>query len=382
MIGKTAGIKTELLIGGEESFQVILKEIRASRRNIYINMFIWRDDIIGNTVAQALLDAADRGVMVEIVKDRYGILCEYSEEDKSSFFHKDPSLKERLEILCMEIPYQPGLILRKFSMGDGELLHRMQNHQNIIIRANKYRRDHSKFYLFDDKTVVLGGINIEDKEIRGDRHGHLYLDYMVRIESHDVIDELNIILRGGACSDKGVFGLNMSGNPETFGIRKRYKEMFNEARQEITIVMAYIMPLDDMMEALEHALDRGVKIRLLIPARANYLNTSNHYTALQLYDYSNANGGKLELYMSEMMTHIKAIVTDQTITTGSANMTGKAFEQLGELNVFLPNDEGAFAHSIITNIETVFEKAVRVTSRSQLKYSKFMLFWEKLVMSR
>ena len=77
--------------------------MREARESIYINMFIWRDDVIGNTIARELLEAADRGVKVEIVKDRYGILCEYSEEDQSSFFHKDPRLPEKAEKLSNAI---------------------------------------------------------------------------------------------------------------------------------------------------------------------------------------------------------------------------------------------------------------------------------------
>ena len=76
-----------LLVDGAQAFPEILRCIDEATSSIVINMFIWRDDEIGNRIAQALLCAADRGVRVEIIKDRYGCVCEYSEEGQRSFFH-------------------------------------------------------------------------------------------------------------------------------------------------------------------------------------------------------------------------------------------------------------------------------------------------------
>lgn len=371
-----------LMVSGKKAFPVILEEIRTAQHSIYMNVFIWRDDVIGNTVAGALLEAADRGVRVEIVKDRYGILCEYSEEDQSSFFHKDPGLLETAEIFCMKAFYQPDILLKRRSMGDGILLHRMQAHPLITIHAEEYRRDHSKFYIFDEKTIILGGINIEDKENGADRQGRSYLDYMVRIDSPEAVKELRSALRGESGSGEGLFGMNLPGRTDLFGIRRRYLDLIHASQKELSIIMAYIMPLEDMLDALEQALDRGVRVRMLIPEKANFLNASNRASVMRLFDYAARNGKSLEVYLSGLMTHIKAMISDSTITTGSANMTGKAFVQLGELNVFAPNDGSGFALSVLDSFRQIFEKAQHVTKRSQLKYSKIMLFLEKIFMSR
>lgn len=68
-------------------------------------MFIWRDDLIGNKIAQAVLEAADRGVKVEISVDRYGVILEKSEEVKKSFFHKEQTFVEKLKIKALECIY-------------------------------------------------------------------------------------------------------------------------------------------------------------------------------------------------------------------------------------------------------------------------------------
>ena len=65
-----------LLVNGNNAFPEIIKSIEKAKESIYINMFIWRDDEIGNRVAAAVLGAADRGVKVNISVDRYGVVLE------------------------------------------------------------------------------------------------------------------------------------------------------------------------------------------------------------------------------------------------------------------------------------------------------------------
>ena len=68
----------------------------------FTNMFIWRDDRIGNRIAKAILTAADRGVKVYLSVDRYGVVLEKSEECKRSFFHKTQSLSEKPKISILK----------------------------------------------------------------------------------------------------------------------------------------------------------------------------------------------------------------------------------------------------------------------------------------
>ena len=108
------GNKISLLIGGKQAFPVILQEIRNCRESIYICMFVWREDLIGKQIARELLLAADRGVKIVIDKDRYGILCECSEENRNSLFHKDPVFKDIVGINIFKILYDIFIYLHSF----------------------------------------------------------------------------------------------------------------------------------------------------------------------------------------------------------------------------------------------------------------------------
>ena len=370
----------ELLVGGQQAFPAILDEIRAAQHSIHICMFVWRDDDIGRTIAEELFEAADRGVKINIVKDRNGLFCEYSEEDQSSFFHKLLSPIEIFKINIMKILYQPELLFKPFSRKNEELLNKIKGHPNITVDSEEYRMDHSKYYIFDEKTIIMGGINIEDKENGADIHGTHYIDYMVKIKNEEAVQELHEKLKNGPGNGDSLFALNVPGYKES-GIIQAYLKMIDDTSQELSIIMSYLMPIKEITDALKRALDRGVKIRLLIPEKANYLNDSNRYTAMVLYDYANKNGYDFRIYMSEKMTHIKAMISENTISIGSANLTGRSLWKQGELNLFTQNDDSDFARSVKENFETIFADSMQVKNTQQLKHSKLVVLMEKFEMS-
>jgi len=86
-----------LLVDGKEAFERVIDRIKNAKRHIRINMFIWRDDRIGDAIAAELLLAADRGIRVELTKDLLGAVFEKSEENKQSFFHKRLSWRTYLK---------------------------------------------------------------------------------------------------------------------------------------------------------------------------------------------------------------------------------------------------------------------------------------------
>ena len=103
---KNTSVKTgnfSLLIDGKQAFPEILRCIEHAERSIGINMFIWRDDAIGNRIAAAVLAAAERVVQVDISVDRYGVVLEKAEESKKSFFHKRQTPAEKVKIVALEL---------------------------------------------------------------------------------------------------------------------------------------------------------------------------------------------------------------------------------------------------------------------------------------
>ena len=268
-------MKTELLVDGKNAFPEIIRCIRNARESILINMFIWRNDTIGCTLARELLAAADRGVKVTISKDRYGMICETCEESRQSFFNRRPSLAEKLKIAALALCYNRDRSHAPHDtcLDNGSLLHALLEHPNIDAMYDKNKYDHSKFYLFDGETLIFGGINVEDKENGQDYAGRAYHDYMVKLTEAPLIAEFLECRRSPASG--GTFEMNLKERGNWFGMKDAYLKLIDAAEKSLTIVMAYFSALPEFETAILGAAQRGVDVRIVIPAYANFQGDLN-----------------------------------------------------------------------------------------------------------
>lgn len=329
-----------MLKNGKEAFPSLLRDMEEAKEKIFINMFIWRNDAIGCRMAEAVLRAADRGVKIEIVKDRYGIVCETCEENERSFFHREPSVTERLKSSFLKAFYNRNRSMRPAAVeeDDGRLLGALLKHPNIRLSVS-YRFDHSKFYLFDDRILTFGGINIEDKENGSDYAGREYRDYMVRIEDPEAVKLFRRVREEPSFSTGMPFGMNVKEPERFFDMEGRYLHLIREAEKELTFVMAYWSPVPAFLQAVREAVDRGVSVRILCPEKANFQNDLNRETLTRLYHMTD---GRLEVRLSPCMVHTKLIMSEKELSFGSCNITKKAFRQLDELNLFLQASDSGF----------------------------------------
>lgn len=366
----------QLLTGGKAAFPEILRLIKAARTSVEINMFIWRADTIGCAIADALLDAADRGVKVDISVDRYGFVLEKCEECMNSFFHERPTLSESIKIGSLKLLY-PELHPKK-PMPDThtELLARMLVHRNISISRDVFKADHSKYYIFDGEVLLLGGINIEDKENGADISGRVYGDYMVKLEGSEYVKAFRDKLNTGIDADIGLrFSINRKTNHRAFEMHDVYLDIINSAERELVIVMAYFSPLGEFVTAITEAALRGVDVKVMIPKKANFQNDLNRRTVHMLKEKS---GGRAEVFLSEKMLHTKLMYSEKTLSLGSTNITRKAFGQLDELNLTLDADSPTAAE-VKADIAREMAAAVRAESADNVRYRRLMAWLEGFV---
>lgn len=344
-------MEVELLTDGKNAFPEIIRCIRRARESIFINMFIWRNDTIGCTLVRELLAAADRGVKVTISKDRYGVICETCEESRQSFFNRRVSLAERLKIAALALFYNRDRshAPHDTEVDSGALLHALLDHPNIDAVYDKNKYDHSKFYLFDGKTLIFGGVNVEDKENGQDYAGRSYHDYMVKLTEPPLIAEFLENRRSPASG--GTFEMNLKERGNWFGMKDAYLTLINGAETHLTIVMAYFSPLPEFESAILDAARRGASVRVVISACANFQDDLNKKTVRRLMKKSS---GAIKVYAYPGMLHAKLLMSEKALSLGSCNITKKAFGQLDELNLSVPNDASAFAESVRKSVEDTF----------------------------
>lgn len=371
----------KLLTDGKMAFPEIIDLITGSKNSIYINMFIWRNDDIGRRLAKEILDAADRGVEVTISKDRYGAVLEYCEECRSSFFHREPTGSELFNSYVLEWFYHLGMTGPKnVPASNDELYSAFINHPRIKTEDRKNKYDHSKYYIFDNKTVVLGGINIEDKELTVDWRGQSYHDYMVKITEPELVS--GFIRKTQETSEMDVsvgpnttFNINRKEPVRHFEMRDSYLKIINESEKSLLMLMAYISTLPDFMKALLDASERGVDISIVIPRAANFQDDLNKKCISRLIRES---GGKIKAYLYPNMLHAKLVMSEKTISVGSCNITKKAFKTLDELNIVADNDDSDFAASVKKSVKDSIEESAPFTEN--VKYSRLRAGLESIIM--
>ncbi|MBE6910446.1 MAG: phosphatidylserine/phosphatidylglycerophosphate/cardiolipin synthase family protein [Ruminococcaceae bacterium] len=364
-----------LLVDGAEAFPEIIRRIRASERSVYVNMFIWRDDAIGGALARELLRSAERGVRVGIVKDRYGALCEYAEEGQRSFFHPNLCPAERVSIWTLELLYGSDLLFRERTGQENALCRALRAHPNVTVSADKFRRDHSKFWVFDDEILILGGVNVEDKENGADRAGRRYRDYMVELRGADAVRRFWERREAAGPDADDLFAFNRKEPRRCFELKNRYLRLIGGAEHELTILMAYFAPDREITDAIRRAAARGAAVRLVMPARANFTDAGNKRVLRSLLGCPG-----VALHLTDRMLHAKLLMSEREITIGSCNISKKAFRQLDELNVFLPNDDGTFARAVRASVEETVALSHPVTDASALRYSRAVAALESLLM--
>lgn len=360
---------------GKEAFPAIIEAIGGARKSLDINMFIWRDDEIGNRVAEAVLAAAERGVRVTISVDRYGVVLEKAEECMRSFFHKSQSLIERIKSRILATAYPtPGM---RYPVRDEEsaLYRKIMAHPNITVERDTFKADHSKFYVIDEEILFLGGINVEDKENGADMHGRIYGDLMVGLFGRDYVAAFRAAREGRPTNTDYAFPLNRKTH-KIFAVREHYLDLIRAAERELVIVMPYFSPLSDFMREIAAAAARGVSVTVMIPARSNFQDDTNKKAVRRLFRMTD---GRIALYFTPKMLHTKLIATEKTVSFGSANITKKAFSQLDELNFARPSIPDPFTAALAEVIRTELAGAKRIESEKDIKYRHLIALFEGLI---
>ena len=372
-MGENKHIK--LLVDGKNAFPEIIKCINEAEKSVKINMFIWRADEIGIKLAKELIKAADRGVKIFISIDRYGVVLEKSEECMLSFFHEKLTLSEKIKIQSLKLFYPSLQSKEKIKDLHMPLLRKMLSHPNIKISRKIFKADHSKYYIFDEKILIMGGINVEDKENGKDIRGIAYQDYMIKLAGREYVKAFREKLENYEDTLENIkFRLNIKKKDHNyFEIKRHYIDLINSSEKYLTIVMAYFSPVEEITDAILKAYERGVKVTLVIPENANFQNDSNKKTAYYLMKKTN-NG--INTYFSPKMLHTKLIFNEKTISFGSSNITKKAFNQLSEINFVLEKGEEYLRKELIESVNENIRLSEKIKTYKKIPYNRFMAYLE------
>ena len=278
-----SGDSVTLLDGGARAFPRMLDAIRNASRSVHLEAYSFALDAIGRSFIGALSGAARQGVAVSVVIDGWGSL--------GSGRSVAAMLKEAG---CEVILFNP---LRS-------------------LLAGRLRRNHRKLLLVDGKVAFVGGINIADEYVDGERP---WADLALEVRGPAALrlhDWLRGIRHPHAPSSKvRIFVSGWGGGRK---LLKRYLRAFRAASNHLLLAHAYFLPNRRVVRSLIAATRRGVRVTLLLAGRTDV--PLARVATMRLYQKFLRAG--VELYeWNHSVLHAKAAAVDeQVLLVGSFNL--------------------------------------------------------------
>lgn len=346
----------------DPTFDLVVEELAKAKESVEIFMYVWRSDEVGNRIGAAVLAAADRGVQVRIIKDIGAIMCEVIEMNRKPFFPRPIPAIKRLAYRLIAPTFPDTFVEDDYTQ---ELGTRLLAHPNVTVEwVNK---THTKYYIFDERLLVTGSINIED------RHQD-YFDYMLAVDDPALVSRLRQRLAGEVDFDpvRPVDFLCNTHHPDgrsVFEIKPEVLRLLGAARESLYVEVAYLGD-PGFRDAVVAAARRGVQVTFLFSREANIGNDVNYWAIHDLYTRA-----PMEVYLTETMIHAKLLlIDDEIIVTGSCNMNIFSLQKAAELDLVI-RDHPELSDPIRALIRRRLAVSRRVESAEELSHYKPLIAW-------
>lgn len=356
------GNRLTLLRSGTEYFPALLAAIEAARHEVYLETYIFQDDVTGRRVADALCAAALRRVHVHLLVDGFG--------------SKD----------------MPATMVSALRESGVRMLVFRKVLSPWVIKRNRLRRMHRKIACVDGRVAFVGGINVIDDM---DTPGHVppRYDYAIQVEGPLVgaVREAAARLwrwiawvslkqrwpaRRNPQSEYPQAGDQRAALVVRDNVRHRsdiedaYLAAIEGARSEIVIANAYFFPGRRFRRALTAAARRGVSVTLLLQGRVEYLLL--HYASRALYGSLLQAGVEILEYHKSFLHAKVAVIDGRWATVGSSNIDPFSLLLAREANIVV--DDRRFAAELRLSLHQAMEGGALAVRSHWLRLS----FWRRL----
>lgn len=356
-----AGNRAETLLNGDQIFPAMLSAIRAAKRTITFETYIYWSGKVGKEFADALSERARAGVRVHILIDWVG--------------------SQKMEEALLEQMRQSGVEIHKYHPLRWYTIDRINN------------RTHRKLLVVDGVVGFTGGVGIADEwsgnaqdpdhwrdthyRLEGPAVAHMqaaFLDNWMKV-SGAVLDSESYFPRiepdGPHIAQ--MFQSSAAGGAESMHLM--YLLSVAAATRSIDLAMAYFVPDEVALDALEAALRRGVKVRIIMPGPITDASLVRR-ASRSLWGSILQAGAELYEYQPTMY-HCKVLVVDGLwVSVGSTNFDARSFRLNDEANLNIYDRE--FAQRQIADFENDLKRSRRVTYEEWASRPWTEKAWEKL----
>ncbi len=297
------GNRIDCVFSPAEARAWLFDAIDQAEHSIYLETYIFEPDETGRALLRRLVAKARSGVQVKLLIDTFGSLNAWLRRGEFA----------ELETAGGQVAFFQPL--------------------SSLFRSRINLRNHRKIYLFDQRLLISGGINLAAEYLDPEQEG-AWVDLTYRLQGPAVhafletfaqdwhyttgqvvaFDHLPVAPAGEQVVQPVPSGPDI---PED-SLREALLQGLYRAKRQVDIVTPYFIPDEPVLEAVLLARKRGVHVRLLTPAQTDHL----------IFDLGRApymrqlvEAGAEVLCYQPTMLHAKALIIDRALAMiGSANV--------------------------------------------------------------
>ncbi len=369
------GHRLQLLQNGTSLFPAMVRVIDQARQLVHVETYIFEFAGDALQVAEALERAAQRGVVVRLVVDGVGT----------------PGLPQAWQerFLAAGVQYQVYAPLGRLG----------------LLIPSRWRRLHRKLCVVDGVWGFCGGINLIDDldDVALGRLSAPRLDFSLQITGPLVADMQDTMeqfwWRTQAVSNarrrefraawealrEALPPLDLPHDHHTqppqdaalllrdnvrhrHDIERAYLKALGEARHEVVIANAYLIPGRKLRRAMALAVARGVRVRLLLQGKYEYF--FQYHAARPVQHWLLRAGVEIHEYAPSALHAKVAVVDNRWATVGSTNLDPLSLLLAREANVVTTDRQ--FAHSLRNRLDQLMHEAGAPLSLAALQQRPLM----------
>ncbi|MCW2818135.1 MAG: phospholipase [Marmoricola sp.] len=326
---------------GQDLYDDMLAAIEGAQHQVLLETYIWKADELGLRFKQAVIDAAARGVEVRVIYDSFANLV------VSPRFKRFPA---GVKVLAFPV-YGAGW---------------------RFLDLRRYGRDHRKILVVDDRVGFVGGYNIGTAYATEWRDTHCritgpgvwdlaraFADFWnLHHEKSRMLPRLTRQARRAHREPPMAVAATPEWEPRIrvhrnvprlwmFPIRSMYLEAINRAQRNVWMTVAYFIPDENFVDSLVAAAQRGVDVRLLLPAKSNHIVAD--WISRGYFRQLLEAGISIHRFRDAMVHAKTATVDGSWSTIGTANVDRLSMTGNYEVNVEIIDA------SLASEMERIFE---------------------------
>ncbi len=349
----------ELYFDSQKIMQDLQTSIKGAKKSIEIEVYILKQDVIGDLFIQLLIEAAGRGVRVRLLVDGFGS-WDWIEHKYSHFLGY-----QNFEIrIFNRIPHLWDFITQKTL---------------TVFTLN--RRNHRKLYFIDQEILFLGSFNLTTDTMSWQESGLCTRDKRQIEIARELFD---YTWRGGQSFiskikeysslriEKEILRDSVIFTTQTLKLRRQYKRAFlnrlKQAENRLWLVTPYFNPTPSFVRHLKKAAKREVDVRLILPRQSDVIVLS--WMARLRYKNLLKAGVKIYEYQTTFI-HAKVALIDREVIMGSGNLNYRSFMRDLEINMILKHSD------LILKVEKFFQECFEQSAI--IKEAKKLSLWKLMI---